>query len=510
MRRAVLIIFLPAAAVLAQTIEGSVTSSVGNTPVPGVKVTIEAARQPVRETTTGAQGSFRVADLPPGDYTAAFSKPGFDMDRGGAIRRTFHLTAAGTVRLDVTLTPLARISGRVLDAAGNPVSAAQVWIFGGREGYSGATNAQGSFSIEGVLPGSYRLLALPPRALKPPPDRDGRPMGWLPTFFPAVPDAASATRVFAAPGAELWDQEIRLQSAPVHYLRGVVLDTAGHPAAHVTVSLGAAHEILMNEQDRHITAVSAADGAFEFPAVADGEWRLTAEAERDGQKLQAFLPAVVSGADVEGLRLRLQPPFTLSGTVVRVAPAGVTIPRKTVLVLLAPAVGGGGARTAKVDADDTFHIDDVYPGLYTVRSVSPDPPFYLASVQLGERDVLGNDPVEISSAALPLTITYRADGGTVRGTVENCGSATVVLVPQEPRLRIPDFMRNTACGGAGRFEIPNVRPGEYYGFAFDRAPGIEDIFFGFNVDQGLINRAALVTVRPSESTAVELKVTARP
>ena len=54
-----------------------------------------------------------------------------------------------------------------------------------------------------------------------------------------------------------------------------------------------------------------------------------------------------------------------------------------------------------------------------------------------------------------------------------------------------------------------MRPGEYYGFAFDRAPGLEEMFFGFELDQGLVNQAIRVTVRAGEFTVGDLRVTRR-
>src|SRR5437763_1541208 len=70
--------------------------------------------------------------------------------------------------------------------------------------------------------------------------------------------------------------------------------------------------------------------------------------------------------------------------------------------------------------------------------------------------------------------SYRTDGGTVRGTVEDCGGATVVLAPQDPNLQYPDFIRRAACQQNGWYEITGLRPGEYYAFAFDSPPGVLD------------------------------------
>ena len=121
------------------------------------------------------------------------------------------------------------------------------------------------------------------------------------------------------------------------------------------------------------------------------------------------------------------------------------------------------------------------------------------------RDVIG-EWVEIQPGTLPVTIAYRSDGGTVRGAVEECGDATVVLAPREASLHYAEFVRQTKCTQNGRFEITGLRPGEYYAFAFDKPIGLLEYstFVGRS-----INQAVRVTVRAGEATDATLKVTAR-
>jgi len=123
---------------------------------------------------------------------------------------------------------------------------------------------------------------------------------------------------------------------------------------------------------------------------------------------------------------------------------------------------------------------------------------------LGERESQDGN-VEFSSSALPLSITFRADGGTVRGTVEECGIATVVLVPQDLTLRRRPYIHDTKCRGNGAYQFTAIRPGEYYAIALDPS----DPAFNFmttDLNQGHLNSATHVTVRPNEATQVDLKV----
>jgi len=58
--------------------------------------------------------------------------------------------------------------------------------------------------------------------------------------------------------------------------------------------------------------------------------------------------------------------------------------------------------------------------------------------------------------------------------------------------------------GSGHFEISNMRPGEYYAYAFDQQPAIKDLA------ELLVNHAVRVTVRSGEFSGAALRVTRLP
>jgi hypothetical protein len=125
-------------------------------------------------------------------------------------------------------------------------------------------------------------------------------------------------------------------------------------------------------------------------------------------------------------------------------------------------------------------------------------------MRLGGIDVPASG-VQILSGDQPLTVTYKRNGGTVRGTIGDCAGGIVLLVPQGPALS--SFIRQTKCAKNGSFEIPDVRPGEYYGFAVasdSRVPVSPT-----NLDQSVINQSARVSVRANESTDAEICLVVR-
>jgi hypothetical protein len=111
------------------------------------------------------------------------------------------------------------------------------------------------------------------------------------------------------------------------------------------------------------------------------------------------------------------------------------------------------------------------------------------------------------SGTLPVEIKFEAAGGGVRGMVEDCGSGTVVLAPQDSALQEPQFVQTTRCGDQGRFQIANVRPGDYYAFAFDQWEGAAELLS--SLDQSLVNKAVRVRVERGAFGNVALRITSR-
>jgi hypothetical protein len=149
-------------------------------------------------------------------------------------------------------------------------------------------------------------------------------------------------------------------------------------------------------------------------------------------------------------------------------------------------------------------VRDVYPGSYRVQFLTDSPvPYFLDSIRVGEQGALGT--FSVVSAAQPLTIKFRLGGGTVRGTLDACGSHHVFLVPQEPVLRRDGFIRITSCDRNGHFEFPAVRPGEYYGLAMAKEPrSFVDLS-----DDHVLSQGTKLTIRANESTSAEVRLIER-
>ena len=475
MRFAGLILAATLPAALAQdagTVEGRVASSVDHVGISGAIVAVESQR-----VTTDSSGTFRLTGLAPGEHTLWFEAEGFFKSE-----TKFRLNSTVAVaRLDAELIAHSTISGGVFDDEGRPAGGVQVEITEAVRGtgttwrtFGGVTDGEGHYHVDTLKPGTYLAMArLNPR-------RAGRASqerrALVDTYSPAVTDRNQATRLVLRGGTQLV-ADIHLLAVPVHAIRGMIYDDGGERVS-TKVTL-ASSEVL----ERAEVQVQSRDGAFEFPDVASGEWRLIAEAERGGRKLRGTGVVLLSHHDVENVTLRLSPPFALQAFV---EPRGLG--ESTTIELYPTDAPPTGAAFSRRDADGALRFPSVYPGRYRVEVFAKTPDHYLASILVGEQDVLGQE-VGFSEGMPPLHVVFKADAGGLRGAVENCNGGSVLLLPWEEGLWNFRFVRVSQCDPSGHFEIGGLRPGNYYAVAFDHVDetGLDDL--------GTLRRLANISVK---------------
>jgi protocatechuate 3,4-dioxygenase beta subunit len=513
------------------TVEGTVVDSVANRGIPGVTVdlTADGSKAVARSAITDAAGAFRISGLAPGDYAASFAKPGFSEAFSLNGRGKIHLAADGdTERLTAKLTELGGVSGRVLDGDGQPFARLRVQLTTASETSnmvllnSTETDQDGRYRFERMWPGVYLIEARPIEGklkgavsgaksgkeeekkppLRSPPSPEGERWAWVNTFYPGVAERSQANRVHLHAGWQLPGYDIRLQAVPVYRVAGVVFGEDGKRAAGVEVAIDAADPF---EHDSDGT-ISHEDGTFEFPSVHQGDWRLTGMRQRGATGLKGFADVMVARHDLENLAIHLAAPFSVSGTVEWGEPGDAKAKPPISTVILETARRGSSA-TGDTERDGTFRIDNVYPDRYNIPLWGLASGYFAASVLLGDREVLGQ-PVDFAASPPPLRIILKPATGRVRGTVEDGGQATVVLLPKNEALLSNQFIRSTKCDGEGRYELGGVRPGEYYALAFPGADlfALEDRDFA----RALNGQAVSVHVDNDLVASVPLKLTPWP
>jgi hypothetical protein len=238
--------------------------------------------------------------------------------------------------------------------------------------------------------------------------------------------------------------------------------------------------------------VSGNDGTFEFPGVGQGEWRLIAEVS-EGMSISTL---TVRDLDLEDVQVVMSPSFTLGVFLDWQSEKGKR-PEKAPQLMLTAA----GLEYYSDGSDiEKQRITHLYTGRYRFAA-SSRPGFYLDSVMLGDQEITDRE-IDIRAASPPVRLIYKSDGGQVRGTVEKCAGASVVLLPQDTDLI--DQTTSARCDDHGNFEVRDLRPGSYYAIALrylDWDALREPLFL-----QSLTPYSVIVRVNRNETAWVELRV----
>src|SRR5262245_1280950 len=503
MKRAIvfIILLITASTAIAQTkgvITGRVVAEDG-AGMAGITVLLSVVAiqgSPRHSTTTDEEGNFRFADRSTVTYTSSvFGSREYVQPptiTGSGERRYYRPGE----NVQIALIRGGVITGRVTNAAGEPVIGIQVLAIRVREadgwptGISGGslqrlTDDRGVYRIYGLQPGGYIVVANSNTNYS----GGGAYYGEAPTYHPSSTRDAAA-EVAVASGTEASGIDIRYRGEPGHAVSGrmtgvnlaesfapcVVYLT--HPATGASIDL--------------MYANPSQGGAFAFYGVPDGEYDLTAERlENDRNDKLASEPrrVAVRGADVTGVELRLSPRAAIEGKVVldplpqrceeKSQPAfeEIILQARRDEAVKAPLpwqLSFPRDTTAKEKGEFLFKSLD--PARYRLRLSLPGESWYLKSITRPAAAPTGGADIARSGISLKagerlsgVTVTIAEGAANLRGrmTPEKEGARlpaklTVHLVPAET-ASANDVLRyaETAAEREGAFEFRNMAPGKY-------------------------------------------------
>jgi beta-lactamase regulating signal transducer with metallopeptidase domain len=443
------------------SLSGRVINSVTGAGIGGAEVSAWISdRGHAPETVTDDTGAFRFAGIPDGPYTVMAMKDGFFP---GQSSFESPVRVSGDTQFDLKMTPNATLRGRVLDPEGKPAAGVSV-KFGPPSVPVSVTDEKGEFVFEDVPPiGAFTLSATP----KPQPDAKDEE-SIVTTYYPSVVDSTQAAPI-KVQGVDLSGYEIRLQTAPARRIRGVVIDVGGKPAPHAEVSVfklapemvsgraggirnGVMFSVLSPKEVAAAEPVETDDdGAFAFPPVIEGDWRIRAVLGREGfSPRSGNVDVTVSSSDIEDLEIHLTQPFEVDVTADwGDSPPATPSPTQVTLSSLE-----GVPNLEESKQPQRFKIS---AGRHFVGPGGSTPGYYAAAVMVGNRDVMGQ-VVELSGPET-LKVIYKTDGGSVRGTVDHGSGAMVVLMADATPVARLGFTGR--CDADGKFIIRDVPPGGY-------------------------------------------------
>ena len=462
-------------------IGGTLLDANSGQPLGRGRVTIAPAtkRDDLTTVITGDDGSFTFTGLTPGMYALTGWTRGYIAQFFNQHEQFSSSVVVGpnldTSHLTFRLVRGARISGVVVDEAGEPVRQAHVWLyldglFGGAETVRSRgnlmTDDQGAFHFDHLVAGRYLIAvnAQPWYAQQlgyfgADPGNPGMAalnMAYPVTFYGGATEPEAAARLTVAPG-EKATVEIALQ--PVRAVR-IPLSPDSPGGSTVQVS-----NLQVHAPDGSLIGVpvrvSGDDkGNRVMGGVAPGHYTLTTfTAAKNGPDE----PGLVSSEIVinsNGYVEKTENSAFVAVTA-KLQAEGAALPPETSLVLTKRKAQSTFSEQAGERGEIVFKRG-VTPGNYLI-SLANAPNLYLKSISAEGARVIGTSVEIRSGTPVKLTMIAGLRRGQVTGTALRDGKpvmgALVLLVPADPAHN-PILFRDQS-NSDGSFQMSNVVPGAY-------------------------------------------------
>jgi len=498
---------LPIARAQTQAAPGSTCSIAGRITtkqVPATDVVVQlllldansSRRTPATTVTTDKTGRYRFFDLKPGQYDVLPIAPTLAIPTEGRYGQPGKSVTVrpgeATTGIDFDLLPVGRITGRVTDMDGQPVSGLTVTLsLTGEGGYvrhfvpqdnrQTVTNESGEYHAFRVPPGRYLVSVGEPFTIEPP----GIPAGRLPTiytqtFHPAAAEASLAVPVDVPAGGEASGVDITVGPPLRTYkMEGRIIDSAtGEPVPGVGMKI-----VIEDDRGRVRSEIGAdwrsdAAGVFSISGARPGHYRVCPADDSASNTYGEPINVEVKDHDATGLMIKMVRGSSISGVVVveglgRQAGGG----RLTGLGLRADVVPSTGVPTdltidhsaSKINGDGSFRIAGLRPGRATLHlarltPVSPQE-FSLLSVEAANGATI-TDNLEIGQGedVTGLRVILGRGNGVIRGQVKIEGGTldgVSLYVSYRRTSDPPNSYYNATLDARGHFVIEKLVAGEY-------------------------------------------------
>lgn len=453
---------------------GLVTNSLTGEPLAHVEVwllrRISGRFSSYRYTVTGPDGRFSLSGIEAAAYFVSAERNGYHrIDVLPPDDPPMLSLKPGEEIKDIVfrLEPDAVIGGKVVGADGAPMEHVKVEAIG-RAGWGfNTTDDRGEFLIGGLLPGEY-LLRVSCARRSPEIRKDGSvAANYDVTYFPNARTASSAMP-FKVRAAQQSNIEIKMVPAPVLHISGDVLGMTGGRAPGIN---------LESEWDDPRTGDINEKGAFTFPLVPAGRYRLYAE-DGAGHKSAPVL-IDLTNASIEGIHLALSPNVGISGRI-----RDEDWSRMKTLINQQEHKDGGPEiileqfgffppqviYRSTLSDDGRFTIKEVDPGRYLVTMTGKPKDFYLRSVQIGEREFhdgileIGGGPI-LQKMLIELGFNGAEVSGVVGDEKGGVNKARVILLAQDGSFSA--FAGDAYTSEDGSYVIHGIAPGRYKLFALN-------------------------------------------
>jgi hypothetical protein len=397
------------------------------------------------------------------------------------------------------------ITGRVTNAAGEPLIAVQVNAAMARDAEgnpvrggarSRFTDDRGVYRIYGLPPGTYVVYTRNGfSGPSPSPyDQDS------PTYHPSS-TRETATEVTVASGSEVSGVDIRYRGDQGRVISGVVTGAeSSSPYAGLFVSLTSASGPVYLGSSAVVRRDDGTSG-FSIYGVTDGEYEIVARRNLSSEEFLSSTPRriTVKGADVGGIELKLMPLGSISGRfALQSAPNACDSKRKllfeeAVLALRSEAKPADSVSAPRppvfngLNEKGEFTVYNLEANRYFLEPRLPNENWYVKSItgsDLPPASARGSAarnsaPADVAQSGIALKSGDKISGVTVTIS-DGAASVSGKVAPAKEGSRLPSRLRlhlvpaeanaandvlryaETLARSDGSFSMRNISPGKYW------------------------------------------------
>jgi hypothetical protein len=485
---------------------------------------------------TDRSGHFAFPGLPRGKYTVWVQR----FNYYGPLLNGFPTsTVSATVgfdparplaSLDLYMTQGLAITGRILDARGQPALGMPITAY--RQTFSDGKplwapvlarpiDDRGEYRLSPLPPGEYYVGVNPPMNVTLPPGQN--PLAR--TFFPGVTEPFEATKlVLKTTDMTGVDFSIRTMPSMFFKISGVALNPSPIALPNGVTILGFAAFALMplethlvdsftpGSYANTVPAPNRVAGEFEIRNVRPGIYELYPLFTYSGL-LSGRTIVDVRNADALGVQVVVNPVVNMQGRVVLTeANAQRPVKLDAVRVMLkqsnAPPVREVTPVPSPVNLNGEFMLSAPAAALATVQVIGLPDTAFVSDVRIGNASIF-NDGFQVAAGMEPLQVLIDATtGGVVDASVRTPDGrpgarARVVLVPSEDRRQNPSRYVTAITDTEGHVLLRGVAPGAYLAFAWESTP--ETAWLNKDFLAKYLEQAIAITVGPRQQVNLQLK-----
>lgn len=388
---------------------------------------------------SGRDGAYSLEGLRPGSYKVEVSS-----DKGAGAKDGYkvEVAAGAVIEKDLVLDDVGAIRGVVVDQNGAPVTkvnASAYLVSGGGRGWANReTDESGSFTLEGLRPGEYRVSAA---------------RGWNDALKkPGATDDAKKGEKVTVKANQVASVRIVVEALS-GTIKGTVVDTANQPVTDAFLSAvresdaaGAQRSVVSESrwQWGEKPVLTATDGTFTIDKLAPGNYTIRAFRRGGGEAVAEHVP--VNGS----AKLQIKPTGAIRG-VAKLA-AGDTASLTELEITLEDRKTGFWRREGFYMTEGRFAIEDLPQGSFDLSAQVP-----------GSRKTI---PITLAEGEEKTGVSVELEGSiTLHGRLVEYGTTKPVAgvrMMAQPIVGVGDF-------GWGNDDEPNVTD-DSGAFTIERAP----------------------------------------